>query len=59
MSAEDFATWHVIPEDDLREHVEDPSCWCMPLQDDEDPAVWIHNALDGREDFETGERKLS
>ena len=47
--------WHVKPINDLREHVSKPSCWCRPRENE--PGVWIHNALDGREDYEQG-RKL-
>lgn len=37
---------HVVPLDDLREHVLTPDCWCRPRDDD---GVVIHNSLDGRE----------
>ncbi len=51
------AGWHVVPLNDLREHVTNGSCWCRPTLDDEwaEP-IWIHNSLDGREAFETGKR---
>jgi len=50
---------HVYPIDDLREHVvEGMECWCKP-QLDEEYDVLTHNALDGREQYETGERKLN
>lgn len=50
---------HIYPVDDLREHVvEGTKCWCKP-QIDEEYDVLIHNALDGREQYETGERKLN
>lgn len=47
---------HIIPINDYREHVESMDCWCRPSHDD---GVVIHNAMDGRERFETGERKPS
>jgi len=47
--------WHVIPISDLREHEDTPSCWCKPTLDEE-PDVFVHNAMDGREQYETGER---
>ena len=50
---------HIIPRADLREHVSRPDCWCRPAPDNEDPNVFIHNSMDGREPFETGERKPS
>jgi hypothetical protein len=41
---------------DLREHVEDATCWCKPRVDEELNLV-THNSADNREAFETGERK--
>lgn len=47
---------HIYPINDLREHVTSGKpCWCNPTVDD---GVTIHNAMDGREQWETG-RKLS
>lgn len=46
---------HIMPIADLREHDLSPSCWCKPAQDDECKA-WIHNSMDEREKYETGER---
>lgn len=50
--------YHVVPVNDLREHELTPECWCKPTPDEEHD-VWTHHALDGREAFETGERKMS
>lgn len=47
---------HVVPEGDLREHDPQPTCWCKPVEDDEEPGLWVHQSMDGREAFETGER---
>lgn len=47
--------FHILPVDDLRDH-EETECWCGAAPDVEDPTVIVHNALDGREAFETGER---
>ena len=47
---------HVVPVDDLREHVP-VDCWCEPKEVDD--MFYSHNALDEREKFETGERKPS
>lgn len=49
--------WHVYPMGDLREHITDQggNCWCNPVPDEDEPAVWVHNSLDGREKYETGE----
>ncbi|KVT91890.1 hypothetical protein WK59_03910 [Burkholderia ubonensis] len=49
---------HVVPCGDLREHAA-KGCTCNPTADDEDPGVIVHHAFDGREAFETGERKVS
>lgn len=40
---------HVMPVDDFREHACSPSCWCGPVHDEDEPSVWIHSSLDGRE----------
>jgi len=49
--------FHVVPLDDLRDHVTDGTlCWCRPREED---GVVVHNSMDGREAFETGERKPS
>lgn len=49
---------HVVPVNDLREHVTNSSCWCQPVEDgdcDHLPyRVWIHNSLDRREEYEQG-----
>jgi hypothetical protein len=50
--------FHVYPLGDLREHVKSSECWCKP-NNDRDENIFEHNALDGREAFETGERKPS
>ena len=47
---------HVLPLDDLRPHEELTECWCRPRLDE---GVCVHNALDQRESYETGERKPS
>jgi hypothetical protein len=54
---------HVVPVDDLREHVESGrECWCQPRIETRDPrtgeqypwgrAVIVHNSEDGREHVE-------
>lgn len=52
------ARYHVTPVNDLREHIVDPDveCWCKPAYE-EDGQLVIHNALDQRERYETGELK--
>lgn len=58
--------YHVSPIDDLRPHLTTKYsetgelCWCRPeVQELEDRTLIIHNSMDGREQFETGERKPS
>lgn len=46
----------VSPLDDLRAHGSGMRCWCNPFMDGD---VIVHNALDGREKYERGERKPS
>lgn len=41
----------VIPLDDLRPHERATQCWCDPTYDD---GVWVHHAMDRREDYEDG-----
>ncbi len=53
---------HVVPQNDLREHnCSRIECWCKPMLIDEAEGgyVVVHNSMDGREHFETGERKPS
>lgn len=49
---------HVMPIDDLRDHGID-GCWCSSQALDDRPDIIVHNALDGREKYERGERKVS
>jgi hypothetical protein len=49
---------HVIPENDLIAHEIASDCWCNPVDDHHSPDyVWLHNAKDGREDYEKRSRK--
>lgn len=50
---------HITPMDDYRPHDYTSKCWCRPVEDAEEPDMWMHNSLDGREAFETGERLVS
>lgn len=47
---------HVLPEGDLRPHVESGACWCRPEHDDE-YGVFVHHSLDLRETYDDGARK--
>ena len=49
---------HIVPENDLREHLVNKDCWCNPDVDEEFENIIIHHALDGRDLYETGERRL-
>jgi hypothetical protein len=53
------ATAHVVPMGDLREHDCSVSCWCKPTEDDEVAGLFVHHSMDGREQFEAGERMPS
>lgn len=50
---------HVTPLEDLRPHELHSRCWCEPAEDCDQPDVFTHNSLDGREGYESGERALS
>lgn len=57
--SEFMMTWHVYPVNDLREHDVDSGdlCWCKP--DIDNFGTVLHRSMDGREDYETGKRKLN
>lgn len=46
--------WHIIPKNDLKEHLSSNTCWCNPTPDETEGCenIWIHNSLDGRESKE-------
>lgn len=46
---------HVVPHNDLRAHLLDPTCWCHPVEDADEPDMWSHNSADGRERYENGD----
>lgn len=50
-----IAERHVVPLDDLREHITDASCWCAPTADTDDGkpgALYVHHSADHREHYE-------
>lgn len=51
---------HVVPRYDLRHHVLTENCWCKPelMQGDFEGRIYVHNSLDGCEDYQTGKRKV-
>ena len=49
---------HVVPDRDLRNHDPTGKCWCRPDIEDAGRTI-VHNSMDGRELFETGQRKAS
>lgn len=42
--------YHVLPINDLKEHIESENCHCNPRKTIE--GVIVHNSFDRREDFE-------
>lgn len=56
MSVEDSTVYetdnpiHVVPVNDLRDHVAKSDCWCKPNEIDN--KVFVHNAMDRREQYE-------
>lgn len=51
-----MSAMHVVPIDDLKEHIDTPECWCKPTKDEEYD-LYTHHAMDRRELYETGELK--
>lgn len=47
---------HCMPMADLRSHYPLATCWCKP--EEVEDGVWEHQAADGREQYETGEREF-
>ena len=42
--------FHIIPINDLKEHLRNQNCWCNPeVKEDFPPYLVIHNSLDKRE----------
>ena len=56
-SATDDET-HIIPTCDTEPHQLEDTCHCYPFWE-ESACAYVHNSFDGREAFETGERKVS
>lgn len=56
MLDEDTGLTHLAPTHE--EHITE-GCACGAAQSPEDASLIIHNSFDGREKFETGERKTS
>lgn len=50
---------HLMPIDDLREHVASPQCWCRPIKDCESARLNIHNSLDRREDDDPSDDSIN
>lgn len=47
-------TWHILPVNDIEEHLEESTCNCLPkieIQENGDLMI-IHNSYDGREAVE-------
>lgn len=36
---------HLVPTNDIEEHVESLLCWCVPRRDKEEPKLIVHNAF--------------
>jgi len=54
---DDEQHFHIVPVYDLRDHAADPDCWCNPTEDGEDPGIWVHHAMDKRDEYERGRMK--
>lgn len=48
---------HMVPRCDIEPHfLAGGQCPCTPVEDDEFPRFWKHNAFDTRESYENGRR---
>lgn len=53
VSDDEYQHQNIMPNNDLKEHVED-FCWCEPRVEMENGwVIFVHNSLDGREFYET------
>ena len=51
--------WHVIPENDMKNHkLVGLTCWCSPVEVDDEDGVILHNSMDQRELYSLGEREF-
>jgi hypothetical protein len=48
---------HVVPVNDLKDHVASADCWCKPTEEEGWPDVWAHHSMDQREEYENGREK--
>ena len=53
----DLVHYHIAPIMDLRDHDAHPTCWCGPTEDLDDPGIWVHHAMDRRDEYERGRMK--
>ena len=49
---------HIIPINDLEEHIESSTCKCNPTYCNKDGEIIIHNSFDGRELLENKNNQL-
>lgn len=47
---------HIVPINDLREHIASKDCWCGPTEDAQVDDVWVHHSMDKREEYEEGRK---
>lgn len=45
-----------MPLHDLRDHETSRECWCKPTEDEDEPRVVLHHAMDQREQYEQGRK---
>lgn len=50
-----YADIHIIPLNDFIEHISSKDCWCNPKALEYDDKVIVHNAMDQRDKYETGQ----
>ena len=46
-----YTLLHCVPVNDIDQHRLSPGCKCRPVEDNECPDYWMHNAFDDRESY--------
>lgn len=61
IATDEIDRWHVLPINDIKEHIESEDCECEPTVEVQENGnvVIVHNAFDGREGVEMANEILN